>query len=301
MAFSFIRPRRLWFAISAVLIGASLMALGLFGLKFGTDFTGGTLLELRFASGRPENAELAGLFANAGFQGATVQPAGEDRALVRLPPLTEEEHQTALAAVKAAHEGASELRFNSVGPVIGKELRTTAVLGVAITLLLIGLYIAYVFRTVSDPVPSWKYAVVTLIAAAHDVIIPLGLFAVLGHFRDWEVNAGFVAAALTILGYSISDTVVVFDRVRENLSRDSSDAFEDIVDRSVQQTAVRSFNTSFTALLALAAILAFGGDTTRPFAAALFAGIATGTYSSIFIASPLLVEWEKRNRKGSGG
>lgn len=297
MAFSFIRTRRAWFGLSGILIAASVASLALFGLKFGTDFTGGSLIELQFALERPENAALVALFGEAGFPGAVVQPAGDNRAIVRLPSLSEEEHQGALGAVETAYEGTTELRFNSVGPVIGKELQRTALLGVAVTLLLIGLYIAYAFRTVSDPVPSWKFAAITMLAAAHDVIVPLGLFAVLGHFFGWEVGAGFVAAVLTILGYSISDTVVVFDRVRENLLRAQGDGFDEVVDRSIRQTAMRSVNTSVTTLLALAAILAFGGATTRPFAAALFAGIATGTYSSIFVAAPLLVEWEKRSRR----
>lgn len=298
MAFSFTRTRRAWFALSALLIIASFGAFAAFGLKLGTDFTGGSLLEVRFDGDRPDNAAAASALEAAGFSGASAQSAGEDRVIVRLRPLTEEEHQAALAAITAGREGATELRFNSVGPVIGKELQRTAVMGVGVTLLLIGLYIAYAFRTVSDPVPSWKYALITMFAAAHDVIVPLGLFAVLGHFFGWEVGAAFVAAILTILGYSISDTVVVFDRVRENLLRDQGDGFEAVVDRSIRQTAMRSVNTSLTTLLALAAILAFGGSTTRPFAAALFAGIATGTYSSIFVAAPLLVEWEKRGRRG---
>ncbi|OGL66408.1 protein-export membrane protein SecF [Candidatus Uhrbacteria bacterium RIFCSPHIGHO2_01_FULL_63_20] len=298
MAFSFIRTRRAWFTVSFVSIGLSILALAAFGLKFGTDFTGGTLLELSFALERPVNAELAATLEGAGFPGSTVQQAGEDRVIVRLPSLSEGQHQTALSAIRNAHGEFEELRFNSVGPVVGAELQRSAIIGVLVTLLLIGLYIALAFRKVGEQVNSWKYAIIVLFTAAHDVIIPLGLFAVLGRVWHWEVGAAFVAAILTILGYSISDTVVVFDRVRENLGRDSSEPFDEVVDRSVRQTAMRSVNTSVTTLLALAAILAFGGDTTRPFALALFAGIATGTYSSIFIASPLLVEWEKRPRKG---
>jgi preprotein translocase SecF subunit len=163
--------------------------------------------------------------------------------------------------------------------------------------VLIGLYISWAFRKVSEPVASWKYGLLTMFCAAHDVIIPLGVFAVIGHYWHWEVGTAFIAAMLTILGYSISDTVVVFDRTRENLSRHTGEPFDAIVEKSIQQTYVRSINTSVTVLLALTSILVFGGESTRPFALALLIGVLVGTYSSIFFASPALVEWEGLKRK----
>ena len=193
---------------------------------------------------------------------------------------------------------AEELRFDSIGPVIGKELQTGALYAVALTLLLIGLYIAWAFRKVSEPVASWKYGFLTIFAAFHDVIITIGVFSVLGHFMGWEVGTTFVAAILTILGYSINDTVVVFDRTRENLKLRIGETFGDTVETSIRQTFTRSVFTSLTTLLALVAIFVFGGETTRSFAFALIVGITVGSYSSIFLASTLLVTWEEwRNKR----
>ncbi len=297
MKFSFVGLRNWWFALSVVMITASIVALAVFGLRFSIDFTGGSLMELSFASEAPSTADLTAALTEAGYQSVTVQSSTENRAIIRLESLTEERHQEALTTVRDRFGEVEEQRFDSIGPVIGKELRRSAVIGVVVTLLLIGLYISWAFRKVAEPVASWKYGLLTVVCAAHDVIIPLGVFAVLGHYMHLEVGAAFIAAILTILGYSISDTVVVFDRTRENLSHHTGEPFADVVEKSVRQTYVRSINTSVTTLLALAAILVFGGDSTRAFALALFIGVLVGTYSSIFFASPALVEWEMR-RKG---
>lgn len=297
MKFSFVGLRKWWFGASAVMIVASVVALATFGLRFSIEFTGGSLMELSFASEAPATADLTSALSEAGYQGVTVQSSTDNRAIVRLESLTEERHQEALSTVRGRFGEVTEERFDSIGPVIGKELRKSAVIGVILTMLLIGLYISWAFRKVAEPVASWKYGLLTVVCAAHDVIIPLGVFAVLGHYLHLEVGAAFIAAILTILGYSISDTVVVFDRTRENLSHHTGEPFSDVVEKSVQQTYVRSINTSVTTLLALAAILIFGGDSTRAFALALFIGVLVGAYSSIFFASPALVEWEMRRKK----
>ncbi len=296
MAFSFIKTRYWWFALSGAMIVGSLLAVATLGLNQSIDFTGGSLMELKFEGDMPATLDVARDLTDAGFKAVTVQSSGADEAIVRLESLDETRHQEALAALSKSFK-VQELRFDSIGPVVGKELKNSAFTGVAVTLLLIGLYIAWAFRKVSQPVAAWKYGALTVLAAAHDVIVPLGVFAVLGRFYGWEVGTAFVAAILTILGYSISDTVVVFDRTRENLQHQTAgESFADVVEKSIQQTFVRSVNTSVTTLLALLAILVFGGDSTRPFALALFVGILVGTYSSIFIASPLLVEWELRSK-----
>ncbi len=304
MTLNFVANRKIWFAISAVMIAGSIASLAIWGLRFGVDFTGGSLMELSFGEAH-STAEVSSALTEIGFGSATVQSAGEQGVLIRLPPLTEDEHQKILASLKTTFStdtALTEQRFNSVGPVVGAELRKTAMTGVLVTLLLIGLYIAWAFRKVNDPVPGWKYAVLVVACAAHDVIVPLGAFAVFGHFYGWEVGAAFVAAALTILGYSISDTVVVFDRTRENLLKDPGVPFAETVERSIRETFIRSVNTSVTVLLALFAIFFFGGETTKPFALALIIGIAVGTYSSIFFASPALVAWDDwGKRKGNGG
>ena len=295
--FSFVGLRRWWFALSALSIVASFAALAAFGLKFSIDFTGGSLMELAFVSDAPASADIAAALAESGEQGATVQSAENNRVIVRLPALSEDQHQTVLATLHAKFGDFSEEKFDSIGPVIGNELRKSAMLGLVTTLVLIGLYISWAFRKVSEPVASWKYGLLTMFCAAHDVIIPLGVFAVIGHYWHWEVGTAFVAAMLTILGYSISDTVVVFDRTRENLSRNTGEPFAVTVEKSIQQTYVRSINTSVTVLLALTSILVFGGESTRPFALALLIGVLVGTYSSIFFASPALVEWEMLKNK----
>lgn len=296
MKFSFVGLRKWWFGLSAVMIAASIVALAVFGLRFSIDFTGGSLMELSFTAGAPATADLTAALTEAGYQSVTVQSSTDNRAIIRLESLTEERHQEALSTIRGRFGEAVEQRFDSVGPVIGKELRKSAVIGVALTLLLIGLYISWAFRKVSEPIASWKYGLLTVICAAHDVIVPLGVFAVLGHYMHLEVGAAFIAAILTILGYSISDTVVVFDRTRENLSHHTGEPFEQIVEKSIQQTYVRSINTSVTVVLALASILIFGGESTKAFALALLIGVLVGTYSSIFFASPALVEWEEMRR-----
>ena len=179
---------------------------------------------------------------------------------------------------------------------MGEELRQKSIRGLVIVLLAIMAYVAYVFRKVSAPVQSWKYGLITIFTAFHDVIVPLGVFSALGHFKGIEVGSAFIAAILTILGYSITDTIVVMDRIRENLQKRQG-AFSDIVEASVEQTYLRSLNTSLATLLTLAAIFFFGGATLHDFTLTLIIGIAVGTYSSIFIASPLLVSWDIWSKK----
>lgn len=296
MKFSFVNWRRLWFALSGIMVVGSIAVLIIFGLNFGIDFTGGSIMEVSFVV-RPSVDEARQILTDAGFEHVLVQPSGDNEMLMRLSSLTEEEHQEVLLALKNKDAGVQELQFNSFGPSVGAELRKRTITGIIFTLVLIGGYIAWAFRKVSEPVKSWKYALLTVFAGFHDVIVPIGIFAVLGHFYGWQVDTAFVAAVLTILGYSINDTIVVFDRTRENLHRYQGEEFEVVVERSIRQTLFRSIYSSLTTVLALVAIFCFGGETTRPFALALFVGIAVGTYSSIFIASPLLVAWEGRRRK----
>src|SRR3989338_7571146 len=292
MTFSILKRTKLWFAISGVFMLASILCLIIFGLRPGVDFTGGSLLEVRFVQ-VPEIASLRTTLANLGYTDPSVQTAGETDVLFRLENLSEEEHQTLLTALKEQYGQVDELRFDSIGPVIGKELRNRSLIGVLILLILIGLYVTWSFRKVGKPVAPWKYGVLTLVTAFHDMIIPLGVFAVLGHYLGWEVGTGFVAAILTVLGYSINDTIVVFDRTRENLLHKTHESLEVILEKSLHETLGRSLTTGIATLLTLFAIFLWGGSTTQPFALALIIGILAGTYSSIFFASPLLVVWQK--------
>lgn len=283
---------KLWLAISAGIVTCALFALGTQGLNFGIDFTGGSLLQIS-AQGTSVDA-LRNVVTAGGFEPVVQQGEG-DTYFIRLPPITEEEHQAALTAVKTIVPDATEIRFDSVGPVIGDELKRASITASVLMLVLIMVYIAWAFRKVTHPVASWKYGVITMVAAFHDVIIPLGVFAVLGGTLGYQVDLPFVAAMLTVLGYSINDTIVVLDRTRENLlrHRHSDASFADIVNTSVMETIARSFNTTFSSFLPLLAVFLVGGETTRPFVLALMIGLVSGAYSSIFVASPLLVEWEK--------
>ncbi|MBM5789465.1 protein translocase subunit SecF [Candidatus Parcubacteria bacterium] len=297
MKLSVIKTSRVWFILSGALVVLSVVFVFVPGLTFGIDFTGGSLSEVIFEQ-IPSVSELRTSVETAGYRDATLQ-ATDDGYLIRTTSLTEEEHQSLLTQLRDTHGTLEERRFDSIGPVIGNELRRTALIGVALTLVLIGLYVAWAYRKVSEPVDSWKYGAITILAALHDVIITVGAFSLLGYFFGWEIGSSFVAAVLTILGYSINDTVVVFDRTRENLLKGVGDGFADTVERSIEQTLTRSLFTSLTTILALLAIFLLGGESTRSFALALIIGISVGTYSSIFLASPLLVAWEGRGKNSS--
>lgn len=289
-----IANRKMWYWISGTLIAASLLSVVFWQFKFGIDFTGGSLIEVVFDDGRPSIAEVTE--ALAPFGAASVQPAGEQGMIIRMPPLDQTTHLNLVNVLNDRFAKVTEQRFDSIGPTIGVELRNKALVALLIMFVAIIIYIAYAFRRVSRPISSWVYGVITMITAFHDIAIPLGIFSLLGKFASVEVGAAFVAAILTIMGYSINDTIVVLDRVRENLARGSG-TFEDIVEKSVRQTITRSVITGVGALLALIAIYFFGGESIKYFALALIVGIAVGAYSSLFIAAPLLVTWQKHKSR----
>ena len=233
-----------------------------------------------------------------------VQPTDNDGYIIRYQDISEDTHQKIVTSLReefpAEDEGQTnleEVRFESIGPSIGKELRTQTAYAISITLIAIIAYIAWAFRKVSWPIKSWKYGVIAVVALFHDIIITMGLFSFLGHFYNVDVGLPFVAALLTILGYSVNDTIVMFDRIRENIGRLSHSDFLGLVNRSINETLSRSINTTFTTLLALIAIFFWGGVTIKYFALAMICGIFFGSYSSIFVASPLLVIWGKFRQK----
>lgn len=286
-----IKKRKIWFIISGALVLLSLISLGLWSLNLGIDFTGGSLFEIQFSE-RPDNSAIEASLAEFDLGVARVQPTGDKNVILRFKEINEDTHQAIFGAIKEQFGEAEELRFESIGPVIGHELKRKSLSAILAVLAAIILYIAWAFRKVSDPIKSWKYGVVAVITLFHDVLIVMGIFAVLGKFLGVEIDVAFVAAILTILGYSVNDTIVVFDRIRENLKR-TTVGFENIVNKSVIETVVRSVNTSLTTLLVLLAIYFFGGVTIKFFILALIFGVIIGTYSSIFLASPLLVAWER--------
>lgn len=294
--------RRVFYVFSGIVMAASLAAYLLWGLKPGIDFTGGSMLELDFAKARPTAQEVtATADASIGSSETTVQPLGETGLVLRMPTLDEKAHQKLLSDLKKEYEKSgqtlTEKRFESIGPVIGEELRKKTVYAIVFAVLAIVLYITYVFRKVSHPVASWKYGVATIVALCHDVVIPVGVFSALGHFAGVEVGAWIVTALLTVLGFSVHDTIVVFDRIRENLSKASREGFEDVVNRSMNETIGRSLNTSLTVLLVLITTYVFGGESIKDFILTMIIGIAAGTYSSIFVASPILVTWQALDAK----
>ena len=285
-----IGKRKIFYAISGLLILASAFTVFIWGLKFGIDFKGGSMMEVAYLDGgRPEISQIIGSLTPLNLNDLRISPVGQNNISLRFRETDENTHQ-AIMRILAAN-GAEERRFSSIGPTIGAELKQNSIKAIILVLLGISLYIAWAFRNVSQPLGSWRYGAVTLAALFHDLIIPIGLFAYLGHFYGVEIGTNFIVALLVILGFSVHDTIVVFDRVRENLKLHSSLEFTALVNKSVNQTIVRSVNTSLTVLLTLLALYIFGGESLQYFILTLLVGIFFGTYSSIFIASPLLASW----------
>lgn len=283
------------------MVVGSICTVLLWGLKLGIDFTGGSLLEAEYKTTRPSPDAIKKALEPLALGTVVVQPSGERRVFLRFKDVSEDVHQNILAALGKA-EGAqspvAEKRFDTIGPVIGSELKRNSLLAIGFALIAIVLYIAWAFRKVSKPVASWKYGLAALVALAHDVVIPVGVFALLGKMNDVEIDTLFITALLTVLGFSVHDTIVVFDRIRENLHKlRQPEPFDVTVNRSVNETLVRSLNTSLTVLLVLVAVYVLGGATTKLFSLALMIGVTFGTYSSIFVASPILVIWSKWGRR----
>ena len=341
-----VQRRKIWFTLSLILFTASIGALLTWGLRFGIDFTGGTLMEIGFKNKTLSSEEIKTSLKDLNLGEINVQFSDKKTVLLRFKDVDEDTHQKIITALNltlspeggdsnASAETLSssaeekventkavdnsenseekseavgiekigektetaevieEKRFESIGPVIGNELKSSAFWALILSLVGIVLYISWAFRKVSRPISSFNYGFIAIIALFHDIVITMGIFAVLGHFLNVEVGIPFMAALLTVLGYSVNDTIVVFDRTRENLLKADIDDFEEVVNKSVNETLIRSLNTSFTTLLVLAALFLFGGETIKYFVVALFVGIFFGTYSSIFIASPLLVSWQR--------
>jgi len=300
MIYRIIQKRKIFLSLSTLAAVVSIVALFTWGLKFGIDFTGGSLLEVEFKNYQPTISEIQNSLKDTGLHNLVIQPT-ENSTILRFQENSEEVHQNIvknLETIIKDKKDASfkELQFDAVGPSIGKELKSKSFNATIICLIMIIVFISFAFSKVSKPVASWKYGVAAIIALIHDILFILGVFAFLGHYYGVEINTPFIAAILTVLGYSVSDTIIVFDRIRENLPKSQED-FENTVNRSVNQTLVRSINTSFSAILALLAVLFFGGSTIKDFALALIIGIFIGTYSSIFIASPVLVVWNKMTHR----
>jgi preprotein translocase subunit SecF len=295
MAINFIKYNKFYLLFSGFFIVLGIFSLLIFGLKYSIDFTGGSILEIEYQNNRVSNQEIQNKLSDFNLGEITIQPTGEKGIILRAKELSPELHSQILQRLGENQE-LKEVRFETVGPVIGNEVRGKTKQAIIFSVIAILLYITIAFKKVSaGPVKSWQYGVAATIALCHDVFIVVGLFAIFGRFYFIEISLPIVVALVTVFGYSINDTVVIFDRIRENLFKKNF-SFDQAVNESLNQTLFRSINTSLTVEFCLLMLFFFGGETLKYFSLALILGVAFGTYSSIFIAPPILVWWNRRKR-----
>jgi preprotein translocase subunit SecF len=295
-----IGKKKIYFAFSLLIIIPGLIATLVFGLNLSIDFTGGSRLTIAFEN-EVDDARKSFVQETLESQNIRVisqEPSG-NLLIVRTSSIDESQNTQFIRSLASEYESASLEDFSTIGPTIGRETAVNAIKAVTVAVLLVVIYISWVFRTVPKPASSIRFGVSTIVALVHDVLITVGVFAILGYLYKVEIDALFITALLTIIGFSVHDTIVVFDRIRENLEKESSEHFEKVVNNSILQTLGRSINTSVTVLFVLLALILFGGESIRWFVVALIVGITAGTYSSIFVASPVLVTWHNWSLKKS--
>ncbi len=284
---SFVRHRKYYFLFSGLLILGSIVCLIVFGLRFGIEFAGGSILEVEYQEDRPSNEIIREKLIDLDLGMFLIQPTRKRGVILRLKEIDENTREQILYKLGQVEQK----RFKSIGPVIGRELRSKTQIAIVVAIISILFYIIFSFRKISQVIKSWHYGIISILTLCHDVLIPIGILSILGHIHGIEITIPIIIALLVIFGYSINDTVVVFDRIRENFLKKRGVPFEEIVNISINQTLIRSFNTSFTTLLVLLALFFFGGITLRYFSFILIIGIIAGTYSSVFLAAPFLVHW----------
>ncbi len=297
-----VKYRKIFYTISAILMIGSIVSIFSWGLNLGIDFKGGAALEVEYTKTVPTRDVVESSIAPLSL-GSLVKPMGDKGFLIKTRSITDAERESLVQALQK--NGDMDVKqFSSIGPVLGVEAMKKSLVSIVLVLICIVLFVTFAFRHVSEPVSSWKYGLITVFALLHDVLIPTGVFVFLGHFQGVEIDTLFVTAILVVLGFSVHDTIVVFDRVRENLrianSHNEKKEFANIVGESINQTFTRSINTSLTTLLALFVLFFVGGEATKMFSLALIVGITAGTYSSVFLGSPLLVTmdaWQEKNKK----
>jgi preprotein translocase subunit SecF len=299
--FDIIKYKKYYFIFSFLLIIPGLISLFLYGLNLSIDFTGGSRIALQFPQAVNQKAveDTRAAFTREGIEVATIQRS-DNAVFLRTEEIDEKENAKVISELSKKYKGLTQQEFVTIGPTVGRETALRAIQAIVASSVLIVAYIAWSFRKVPKPTSSWRFGVGAVVALLHDVLVLLGIFSLLGYFYGVEIDSLFITAVLTVIGFSVHDTIVVFDRIRENLLREAGQPFAKVVNDAILQTLNRSLNTSFTALLVLLALLLFGGESTRWFVLALFIGIASGTYSSIFNAAPLLVvwdEWDKKRKK----
>ena len=288
-----LKYKYIYFLISLLIVIPGIISLVKYRLRLSIDFTGGSLLEIQ---SKVSKAKLEEIAKTEKLEVNSIQASSDNVYLLRLKELSNDQKIKYLDLIKKEDVDVSEKRFENVGPIIGKELTQKAILSIAVASFAIVLYMAWSFRQIPKPYASWKFGMSAVVALLHDVLVVLGLFSIFGALWHVEVDSLFVTAVLTVIGFSVHDTIVVFDRIRENLPKMPQSSFEEVVDFSISETLVRSINTSLTAVLTLLCLLLFGGTNIRWFVVALLVGIVSGTYSSIFNAAPLLVLWETKRK-----
>lgn len=289
--------RKIYFWFTGLILAAALGAIAFYGLPLDIDFTGGSLMQVKYQNGVPALAEIQSQVTAVPVGAVSVRTVGTDAVSIRTRTLTPAEHSSILVAL-SRDASVTELSYTSVGPTLGGQFANKALWALLAVGLAIALYIAFAFRKVSRPVPSWAYGLTVIVILIHDLIIPAGFFAVYGHYTGVEVNALFITALLALLGYSVNDTIVIFDRIREHLATNektgNKESYEQTVGKSISETMTRSINTSLTVVLALIALAFFGAAATREFALVMLVGVIAGTYSSILLAAPILIPFARR-------
>lgn len=293
-----VNNKNLFFILSGTLILISIVAAIFFGFNFSIDFTGGALTQVTYTDARPAQTQVQSALDKLSIGDYEIQSSGSKDFILRTEALTNVQKDQVFSALSLSSSSPLTVdSYNSVGPTVGNELKSKAYTAIIVVIICIVLFVTFAFRKVSEPVPSWKYGLATIIALAHDVIIPTGVFIIFIHFSGGQIDVLFVSALLAILGYSVHDTIVVFDRIREHLRLNKEnrvrEEFNTTVGKSVSETFGRSINTSLTIFLVLLVLVILGSPTTRDFTIVLLVGVIVGTYSSIFVASPLLVVFEK--------
>jgi len=296
-----VRHRTLFFWITGLLLVVALAAIVIWGLPLSIDFTGGSMEQVAYPAGRPSLSAIEQQVQNASVGPATVRLQGSNQVNIETGTLTPPEHVALLNALNASASstatttaiGATELSFTSVGPALGAQFTSKALWALLAVILAIMIYIAFVFRKVSKPVPSWGYGITVVAMLAIDIIVPTGFYAILCHFTGAQVDSLFVVALLALLGYCVNDVIVIFDRVREHLKNNEKmnikEPFEDTIGKSIDETMTRSINTGLTVVLALLALIILGAPSTQNFAIVILVGVAAGTFSSIARSAPLLI------------
>lgn len=289
---NFIQKSKIFYSFSGIIITISLLSLLIWGFNFGIDFTGGSLWELSVAENINQSTEKINNYLKESDLGQVdIQATSENSLILRFSNISEEKHIKLLGELKEIIPSIEERRFESIGPSIGQELKTKSIWAIILVFFGILTYLWYAFRHSSLRVPSYRYGILAVLVLMHDAIFIIGLFVILGKFQGWEVNSDFLVALLVVIGYSVHDTIVVFDRIRENFKLKTKDSLENIINLSIQQTLVRSLNTSLTTIFPLLTLYFFGPLSIKILVVAMISGVIIGTYSSVFLAAPLLYEW----------